>query len=317
MKLLRKTLEKTFADKFKRYTFFLLLIFGAIFLVSDKIDNGYQEIDNGKIIEESIDPDQGDPSEDAEDLAPSTIVDIPLIGEIDARTFSLPVLAIVLGLVDGLNPCAMWVLIYLISLVIGMNDRKRIWLLVGSFVLASGILYFLFMTAWLNAFLLMGYVRPLTLIIGLFAIWVEIVDVYETIKNKGKAACEVGDSNSKTRTMERIRKAALAPLSFGGVLAIISLAFVVNSIEFLCSAGIPAVYTHILSISPLTTGQYYLYILFYVLFFMLDDLVIFGTAAFAATSSLGEKYAGFTKPVGGVIMLTVGIILIFFPDLLQ
>ena len=91
----------------------------------------------------------------------------------------------------------------------------------------------------------------------------------------------------------------------------------VNSIEFLCSAAIPTVYTHILSISPLSTLQYYLYILLYVFFFMLDDLLIFSTAAFAATSELGEKYAVYTKPVGGVIMLAVGIIMIFFPTLLR
>ena len=100
-------------------------------------------------------------------------------------------------------------------------------------------------------------------------------------------------------------------------MAIISLAFVVNSIEFLCSAAIPAVYTHILSISPLSTTQYYLYILLYVFFFMLDDLLIFSTAAFAASSSLGEKYAAYTRPVGGIIMLAVGIVMVFFPTLLR
>ena len=117
--------------------------------------------------------------------------------------------------------------------------------------------------------------------------------------------------------MEKIKKAALAPLSFGGLLTIVSLAFVVNSIEFLCSAAVPAVYTHILSISPLSTLQYYLYILLYVFFFMLDDLLIFSTAAYAATSQLGEKYAAYTKPVGGVIMLAVGIVMVFFPTLLR
>jgi len=311
MKLIRKTIKNTFANKFKRYSFLFLLIMAAVFLFSDRIDNGYHDLDNGKIIEEVISPVVED------ELAPSTIVDIPLFGEINAKDFSLPVLAVILGLVDGLNPCAMWVLLYLISLVISMNDRKRIWLVVGSFVMASGILYFLFMTAWLNAFLIMGYVRPLTLVIGFFALWVGVVDIYESIRNRGQAVCEVGDSESKNSTMEKIKKAALAPLSFGGLLAIITLAFVVNSIEFLCSAAVPAVYTHILSISPLSTLQHYLYILLYVFFFMLDDLLIFSTAAFAATSSLGEKYAAYTKPVGGVIMLAVGIIMVFFPTLLR
>ena len=133
----------------------------------------------------------------------------------------------------------------------------------------------------------------------------------------GRAVCEIGDDESKSRTRERIRRVVHAPLTAGSFLAIIALAFVVNSIEFLCSAAIPAVFTYLLSISPLTTLQHYLYILLYDFFFMLDDLVIFATAAFAATSALGEKYAAYTRPVGGLLMLTVGIVLIFFPDILR
>ena len=210
MKLLRATIKKTFADRFKRYSFLVLIVLAAFFMFNDQIDNGYQDLEGSKIIIETIDPDEGE-------LAPSTVVDVPLFGEIDARDFSLPVLTVILGLVDGLNPCAMWVLLYLISIVISMNDRKRIWLLVGTFVLTSGILYFLFMTAWLNAFLIMGYVRPLTLLIGFFALWVGVVDIYESIRDRGKAACEVGDNESKSKTIEKIRKVALAPLSFGGL----------------------------------------------------------------------------------------------------
>ena len=93
--------------------------------------------------------------------------ELPFLGRTDLTAISIPVLAIVLGLIDGFNPCAMWVLVYLISLILSVNDRKKIWLIVGSFVFASGVLYFLFMTAWLNAFLLIGYFRPLTIIIGL------------------------------------------------------------------------------------------------------------------------------------------------------
>jgi hypothetical protein len=248
----------------------------------------------------------------------STVVELPLIGEIDARRFSLPVLAVVLGLVDGLNPCAMWVLVYLITLILSLRDRRKIWLLVGTFVAASGILYFLFMTAWLNAFLLLGYISYLTLGVGFFALWVGVTDLYETFRHRGEEeACQVGDLESKQQTASRIKSVVMAPLTFGSFLAVVGLAFLVNSIEFLCSAAIPAVFTHILSLHELELVRYYLYILLYDFFFMLDDLVIFATAAFAATSSLGEKYARYTKPAGGVIMLALGVVLIFFPTLLR
>ncbi|GAI51516.1 unnamed protein product, partial [marine sediment metagenome] len=84
---------------------------------------------------------------------PKDEVILPIIGKLRLSDYSLPSLAVILGLVDGFNPCALWVLAYLISLVITLKDKGKIWLLVGSFVFASGVLYFLFMTAWLNAFL--------------------------------------------------------------------------------------------------------------------------------------------------------------------
>lgn len=248
----------------------------------------------------------------------STVVDLPWVGKTDARRFSLPLLAVVLGLVDGLNPCAMWVLAYLISLVLSLKDKSKIWTLVGTFVLASGILYFLFMTAWLNAFLFLGYLRQLTLAVGFFALWVGITDLYETWITRGRdPRCEVGDQKSKERTMNRIKKVVMAPVTFGSFIAIFALAFIINSIEFVCSAAIPAVFTHVLAISGLGALQRYAYILLYDFFFMLDDMVIFATAAFAASSSLGEKYARYTKPFGGLIMLALGIMLIFFPNLMR
>jgi len=240
---------------------------------------------------------------------------IPFLGDKNATDYSLPVLAIILGLVDGFNPCAMWVLVYLISLIMSIDDRRKIWFLVGSFLLASGILYFLFMTAWLNAFLLIGYIRPLTILIGLFALWTGIRNIREFIVNKGAAVCKITDGETKKKTMNKIEQLVASPLTLASIFGV--LAFAVNSIEFLCSAGIPAIYTHVLAISTANPVEYYCYILLYVFFFMLDDLFIFGSAVFAVNSSLGEKYSSHCKAIGGVIMVILGVLLTFFPEMLR
>jgi len=235
---------------------------------------------------------------------------LPFWGEIVPGDYSFPALAVILGLVDGFNPCAMWVLVYLISIIATLRDRKRIWLIVGSFVLASGVLYFLFMTAWLNAFLLIGYVKPVTIVIGLVALGGGILQIREVVETKGAIVCKVTDEESRKKTMTRIQKIVSSPITLGTVAGIIILAFAVNSIEFVCSAAVPAIFTHVLSLASLTTFQYYGYILLYVLFFMLDDLVIFGTAAFALTSSLGERYAKYFRPVGATILIILGLLLL-------
>ncbi len=243
--------------------------------------------------------------------------ELPFLGRTDLNKWSLPTLAIVLGLIDGFNPCAMWVLVYLISLLVEVHDRKRIWLIVGSFVLASGILYFLFMTAWLNIFLFIGYIRILTIIIGLVALGGGILNIKDYITTKGDLTCKVVDEKGQEKTIKRIEKIISQPVSIAIILSVIGLAFVVNSVEFVCSAAIPAVFTQILTLSGISSLYHYLYILLYVFFFMLDDVIIFGMAAFAIGSSFGEKYAKYSKIIGGAILIILGIIMLFAPQLLR
>jgi glutaredoxin len=246
-----------------------------------------------------------------------TDYELPFIGRTDLTKYSLPVLAIILGLIDGFNPCAMWVLVYLIGMLIGVNDRKKIWIIVGSFLLASGILYFLFMTAWINIFLLVGYIRILTLLIGLVALGGGILSLKEYITTKGNLTCKVGDDKSHEKTMSEIQKIITQPVSMAIIFSIIALAFIVNSVEFVCSAAIPAVFTQILAMKSLPLIMNYAYIALYVLFFMLDDLIIFGMAALAIGSTFGEKYAKYCKLIGGVILTILGLIMVFAPQLLR
>jgi thiol-disulfide isomerase/thioredoxin len=241
---------------------------------------------------------------------PKHKIKLPLIGEIVLSDYSLPALAIILGLVDGFNPCAMWVLVYLISVVATLRDKKRIWLICGSFVFASGVLYFLFMTVWLNVFLLIGYVKAVTIVVGLVALGGGTLQVREVVKTKGAIVCEVTDEESRKKTMTKVQKIVSSPLTWGILAGIIALAFTVNSVEFVCSAAIPAVFTQVLSLASLSTFQYYSYILLYVFFFMLDDLVIFSTAAFALTSRLGDRYAKYSRPVGATILIILGVLLL-------
>ncbi len=282
-----------------------------ITIFGNQVFGGWEsEETTGKAIEEALQQCLSGECPPPTGEEPRNTIVLPLIGEIVLADYSLPALAVVLGVVDGFNPCAMWVLVYLISLVATLRDRKRIWLIVGSFVLASGILYFLFMTAWLNLFLFVGYIKAVTIVIGLIALGGGILQVREVIETKGAVVCEVTDEESRKKTMTKVQEIVSSPLTWGILVGIIVLAFTVNMVEFVCSAAIPAVFTRVLSLAGLTTLQYYGYILLYVLFFMLDDLVIFGTAAFAFTSSLGNRYTKYSRPVGATIMIFLGLLLL-------
>jgi glutaredoxin len=240
-------------------------------------------------------------------------LDLPLFGKVDTKTVSLPVLTFVIALVDGFNPCAMWVLLFLISLLLGFRDRKRMWILGLTFIASSAFVYFLFMAAWLNFFLFVGFLTWVRILVGLLALFFAYKNIRAFIE--GEDGCEVTQDEKRVQTLQRIKNVTqdkrLLPAMFGMVL----LAFAVNLIEAICSAGLPAIYTQILALSELPTWKYYSYIIFYQIIFMLDDMAIF-VIAMVTMQAVGveSKYARWVKIFGGLVMLVLGILLIFKPE---
>ena len=250
-------------------------------------------------------------------------IKIPIIGEVDLSKMSLPVLTITVGALDGLNPCAMWILLFLIALLINTRSRKRMWLVGGTFILTSGIVYFLLLSAWLNLFLAISYVNLTRILIGVFAIGIGIWQIKNFITFK-PGVCKVTDG--KTSFQDRIKnglknqaeKLALSPLTLAMIGGLIILALGVNLVEFFCSAGLPAIYTRILTLSQISTLSYYFYLLLYAFIFMLDDLIVL-SLAIITLSRIGftEKYNYWSTLIGGLLILILGILLIFKPEFLM
>jgi hypothetical protein len=244
-------------------------------------------------------------------------LDLPIFGKVNLKTVSLPLLTFFIAFLDGFNPCAMWTLLFLISLLLGMKDRKRMWLLGTTFIVTSGFVYFLFMSAWLNLFLFLGFIVWVRIMVGLAALGTGGYYLRDFWKNKD-GACSLEDNEKKQETFAKLKKIALKEslwLALGGI---IMLAFAVNLVELICSAGLPAIYTQILSSSNLPAWQYYAYLAFYIFIFMLDDLVVFMIAMLTLQAvGLNSKYARFSHLIGGILMFIIGLLMIFKPELLM
>lgn len=282
-----------------------------IFIFNDKYIIGFGEEKKAQILDLIFNEDFKIKEKHNEEI------DLGIFGKYNVLNTSIPVLAILMGLADGFNPCAMWVLVYLISICATLKDRKKIIFLVGSFVLSSGILYYLFMTAWLNVFLYIGYIRILALAIGLFALYFGTLSVYEYIKSGGFIQCKLQNNETRKKSMNKIQALVLADLSWFSIFGIVGLAFVVNSIEFVCSAALPATFSFVLTQSHLSTFMHYFYILIYTIFFMLDDMIVFGLAVFAINKYTGTKYEKYSTLIGGIVMIIIGIFIVFFPKMLS
>jgi glutaredoxin len=238
---------------------------------------------------------------------------VPIIGEFNAKDISLPFLTMVIGLIDGFNPCAMWVLIFLITLLIGMKDKKRRWILGGAFIITSGIVYFMFMALWLNLILFIGFIIWVRRGIGILALVSGILSLRSAVKEG--AVCKVGDETKKQKLVEKM-KVAISQNSFWlALFGIITVAFAVNLIELMCSAGLPAVYTQVLALNDLAVWQYYSYLGLYIFFFMLDDLIVFAIAMKTLeVTKITTKYSKLSKIIGGIIMVVLGLLLLFRPE---
>jgi len=244
-------------------------------------------------------------------------IKVPILGEIQTKNLSLPLFAIVMGGIDGFNPCAMWVLLFLITLLVGMKNKKRMWILGSAFIFASGAVYFLFMAAWLKLFLFVGFIVWVRAIIGLVALIGGIYNFREFFVNKD-GACKVTGGEKKQKVFEKLKIITQKQsfwLALGGI---ILLAAAVNLVELICSAGLPVVFTQVLALSNLSTSQYYLYMLLYIFVFILDDLFVFLVAMTTLRiTGLTTKYTRFSHLIGGILMLIIGLMLIFKPEWLM
>lgn len=247
------------------------------------------------------------------------IIKLPIIGEINALSFSLPLLTVFMGVLDGFNPCAMWTLLFLISLLLGLNNRRRMWVLGVAFIIASAFVYFLFMSAWLNLILFLGFIVWVRALIGVLATIGGGYNLKSYLdERKTNGGCKVASGEKRQLVFAKMKAIAQQNslwLALGGI---ILLAFAVNLVELVCSAGFPAVFTQVLSLSHLSAWQYYAYILLYIFFFMIDDIIIFAIAMFTLKATgISTKYGKWSKLIGGILMIIIGLLLIFKPEWLM
>lgn len=244
-------------------------------------------------------------------------VTIPFVGKtIDATQYSLPILSGILGLVDGFNPCAMWVLVTFLIVLVQMGSRRRMWIVAGLFIVAETVMYYLILNVWFTAWDFVGLDRFVTPIVGAVAIGGGLFFLYEWYTSDGN--CQIVDIEGRAKISGRIKKLASEPFTWLTAVGVIALAFSVNVIEFACSIGIPQAFTKIIEMNHLNMWQTQGYMADYIFFYMIDDFLVFGLALWGFDKlHLTQTYARWSNLIGGVLMLILGYLLIFYPQMLR
>ena len=244
---------------------------------------------------------------------------IPILGDINPREVSLPLVSVVLGLVDGFNPCAMWILIFLITMLLNTKDRKKMWILGLTFILTSGLVYLAFMLTWLNLASLINKVIFVRILIAAVAIIVGFFNLKKYIESRKKDdGCDVVDNKNRKKIMEKIISITKEKSFILALLGIIVLAASVNLIEMMCSIGLPLIFTQILSMNSLSAGSYALYMFLYILFFLIDDIIVFVIAMITLkVTGISTKYSKYAHLVAGIIIIIIGLLMLIKPSILM
>ena len=242
---------------------------------------------------------------------------VPWLGTIRVSELGLPLFTFLVGLIDGFNPCAMWILVFLLSVLVNVKDRRRILLIAGTFVFVSGLAYFAFMAAWLNLFMLIGIARPIQIALGVLAVLIGSINVKDFFAFKQGVSLSIPES-SKPGLYRRVREIVATKYLSVAIGGAITLAVVVNLVELLCTAGLPALYTQILSMQELPAWQNYVYLGLYIAAYMFDDTMLLGiVVATLSHRKLQEREGRWLKLISGVVILALGVVMILRPEWLQ
>jgi glutaredoxin len=237
-----------------------------------------------------------------------------LFGTLSVRTLGLPLFTVTLGLLDGFNPCAMWVLLFLLSLLVTIRNRAKMALIAGTFVAVSGLVYFAFMAAWLNVFLLIGMARTTQAALGTLALMMGLLHIKEYFSFGRGPSLSIPET-AKPGLYARMRRIIHAEHMGGAILAVVVLALFVNAIELLCTAGFPAVYTHILTGHHLSWWQYYGYLALYNAAYIADDSLMVTIAVMTlGRHKLQEREGRWLQVISGTAMAGLGVLLILKPE---
>ena len=268
-----------------------------------------------------LDPSEPEELKQVEGSSPmqelNTTINIPVIGKIDTEKLSLPIFTIMLAALDSFNPCAFFVLLFLLSMLIYAKSKARMLLIGGTFIFFSGLIYFVFMAAWLNIFLITGELKIVTTIAGIVALIIALINIKDYFFFKKGISLSISDE-AKPTLFQRMRGLLKATSIISMLVGTIVLAITANLYELLCTAGFPMVFTRILTLNKLSTLSYYAYLLLYNIIYIIPLLII--VIVFTITlgaKRLTERGGRILKLLSGMMMLYLALVLLINPGLMN
>ena len=250
--------------------------------------------------------------------SPGQSVSLPLFGEVNLALQPLLLSTALIALVDGFNPCSLWVLTLLLGLVLHSGSRGRIALVGITFLTTTALIYGAFIAGIFSVLSYVLYLNWVQWLVAAFALLFGVVNIKDYFWCKSGLSFTIADSH-KPGIYKSIR--GLLDQRLGGLglmLATIIMASGIALVELPCTAGFPVVWSGIIAEHNVTGLAFVGLLALYLLIYLAIELVVFATALFTLRMKrLEEGHGRVLKLIGGAVMVALALVLVLDPELMN
>lgn len=244
-------------------------------------------------------------------------IDVPFVGTVSLDDQNLLVSTIIIGFVDGVNPCSLWVISVLLTIVVRTASRRRVIAVGSTFLVVTAAMYALYMAGIYSALTVVGFLGTIQLIVAISAGVFGLVSVKDYFAFKKGLSFTIPDS-AKPGIYKRMRAAAGHERLVPALLATAVLGVLVSLIETPCTAGFPVLWTGLLKANGVPFAEGALLFVAYMIPFLLDEMIVFGVAVVTMRATkMQEKHGELLKLFAGVTMLALAAVMVLDPTLME
>ncbi len=246
------------------------------------------------------------------------VITVPFFGDIDLGKQSLAISTLIIGFVDGFNPCSLWVISVLLALTLTSGSRTKVITVGLTYLIVTTIIYSLFILGVFTLFSYIGYLKWIQIIVALVAIGFGVINMKDYFWYKEGVSFTISDKH-KPKLYKNMRDSVVSPRSlFGLISSTAVMAAGVSLIEFSCTAGFPVIWSNIM-IANNVSGIYFALLLgLYMLIYLLDEIGVVTAASITMKAAkVEEKHGRTLKLISGTIMLALGIVMLIEPAIMN
>jgi hypothetical protein len=199
-------------------------------------------------------------------------------------------------------------------MVIHAGSRRKVFAVGATVLLVTAGMYGLFIIGVFSTLSYVGYLRSVQVAVAVLALGFAAINIKDYWAFKKGFSLTIGDAH-KPKLYQQMRSVMTAR---GSTLAMIgttaAMALGVTLVELPCTAGFPVIWSGIVSGHVSNTGFAGL-LAVYMLVYLLDELLVFGTVVVTLkVSRFEEKHGRILKLIGGMVMLALGVGMLVAPD---